>query len=737
MTTTFAVSAPLTKNPASEYEVTGNAPVVDTRKSTIDLEHVGFIMDNLSNLYSDPAKAVIREYTANAIDSHNLAGNTDPVEITLPSSWGQSVIIQDHGIGMSREDLFRFGNYGGTDKRDNLNLVGNMGMGSKCGLALANSFMVTAIKDGEKNIATVGKGDDGITEVTINMSEPTDEPNGVSITVPTNSYTFSSVANRTLKYLPANTVTVDGEPNKDIRDGMVSLGDGIHVSKGDWIRKATAYHTITAVMGGWGYDFYLAEFDDDAAYNTQLLPAESVIDLPIGSIDLTPSREDIRFTERTKKVLTEATEELLSRCEKHIVDLANSAEDFGDIIELARTTAPSEVKSFITPAVNSEIIYHSPSDRLALFECSGSNSVKGGVTAEVIINAITRMEDESSIYLINNDKDYKIDSIPRKVVEYTSKVAPDEDRESVYLMLNQSYTVPAEATGDTLWDYINRVGVPVKASTLYAAVNEHNRSLRGSNYKAGPRLDAKISTYYLSADGKLSQAEKEVVFSSKYDFGNEQETIFVRNDKDISVSIDKVVALSKFYNSVAQEDDKANFVFIDAKDRKDRYLELRGIGYLTSYAELIQMFKDVIMAENVVYSLRKVFNIGYNTRSSIDSAVFDLTYVNQRAIPEDYQEDVEWLTGMFTNLQQLLGSQGSAVVNAIRSMSYNMGEGNYLLDLYSGLAGDNDQREEEATLRCSAKLVSVAGDMLDAGHTQAAYDTLKTAKDILSSIKEK
>ena len=94
-------------------------------------------------LYSDKIGAVIRELSTNAVDSHILANNTDVFEIHLPSHQEPWFLVCDYGIGMSHKDVMDlYSTYFGTNKADDLNTTGCLGLGSKSPLAKVRSFTV-------------------------------------------------------------------------------------------------------------------------------------------------------------------------------------------------------------------------------------------------------------------------------------------------------------------------------------------------------------------------------------------------------------------------------------------------------------------------------------------------------------------------------------------------------------------------------------------------------------------
>ena len=71
----------------------------------IDPENLGYIAQILRELYSDPIRAVVREYCANAVDAHDQAGIPErPIEITAPTKMVPELRIRDYGFGLSKED---------------------------------------------------------------------------------------------------------------------------------------------------------------------------------------------------------------------------------------------------------------------------------------------------------------------------------------------------------------------------------------------------------------------------------------------------------------------------------------------------------------------------------------------------------------------------------------------------------------------------------------------------------
>ena len=136
-----------------------------------------------SGLYSNPVKAIIREYSTNAKDSQVEAGVDRPFEVQLPTLRNPMFKIRDYGTGMSPERIETvYQTYGASTKRDTNQSTGKFGLGSKSALSYVNSFAVMSYYNGIVHKYLVVLNDDSIPEL-LTDGEPyaTDEPNGVKI----------------------------------------------------------------------------------------------------------------------------------------------------------------------------------------------------------------------------------------------------------------------------------------------------------------------------------------------------------------------------------------------------------------------------------------------------------------------------------------------------------------------------------------------------------------------------
>lgn len=212
-----------------ESNLGGNAVAM-----SIDEDSLAHIMGMLAGLYSDVPMAVLREAATNALDSHVEAGQTRPIEITLPTPLSPFLIIKDWGVGLNSDDIENiYSKYGASTKRDTNDQVGMLGFGCKSPLAYCAQFTLVGVKDGIRTTVNIGRDEDDGGTMTILDPEPTDEPNGVELQIPSSNHNvFEQKAKDLFKYWEPGTVLVNGEEPEQI-DGLV-INDEITVLKGDY-----------------------------------------------------------------------------------------------------------------------------------------------------------------------------------------------------------------------------------------------------------------------------------------------------------------------------------------------------------------------------------------------------------------------------------------------------------------------------------------------------------------------
>lgn len=321
----------LTKIPQAGVQRQSSAPV-EKRRMGVDEASLNILMDMLTNLYKDPNKSVVQEYISNAIDSHVEAGQTDPVRVTLPTYYSKVFEVADTGVGMSKAEMDEiYSVYGRSTKRDNFDVIGGYGLGSKSALAITSSFTVTSVKDGWKTVMVMTRGEDGGGEIEFPVHVPTDEPNGVKVSIPvTEPNLYAKNVEAFSLGLRSGAITVDGKTPKSYYDDSSRI-EGTSTYLVNMSREYYRYYeNIYVNIGGVVYEVAMGQIGKPRPVAT------TITDIAIGAIDLTPSRDSIRYTERTKGFLRELADLVNGKLKEHIESEFLSITGVQESLEFAR-----------------------------------------------------------------------------------------------------------------------------------------------------------------------------------------------------------------------------------------------------------------------------------------------------------------------------------------------------------------------------------------------------------------
>jgi HSP90 family molecular chaperone len=75
------------------------------KKFTIEASSKAFKILS-AKLYENQIRAIIRELSCNAYDSHIASGHKKPFDIKLPSQYDPIFYIRDYGTGLSEHDVY-------------------------------------------------------------------------------------------------------------------------------------------------------------------------------------------------------------------------------------------------------------------------------------------------------------------------------------------------------------------------------------------------------------------------------------------------------------------------------------------------------------------------------------------------------------------------------------------------------------------------------------------------------
>ena len=255
-------------------------------------------------LYQDKELAIVREYISNAYDIHVRTGNLVPCEINIPDKINPNFEVRDFGTGLSEEDIYRlFCTYFASNKNETNEQIGGFGLGCKSGFAYSESFSVTSWFNGVKTNYIMTKMGNVPTCIT-GKSYPSDDPSGLKISIPTGNYIrFARLVPNVLDGFPRwfippqirsnlnakSLVERYLEKNKDFNT------KGEDIIYGNFKLENPLAHKIS---------FTGTHFNISSNYLGNLC-------FKVGEIDVTPSREQIELTDKTRKAIEDRKQEFI------------------------------------------------------------------------------------------------------------------------------------------------------------------------------------------------------------------------------------------------------------------------------------------------------------------------------------------------------------------------------------------------------------------------------------------
>ncbi len=321
----------LTKSltPVVESDVisTGTSETIQMKLSEAGMQ---LLIDSMTNLYADPARAMLRETVSNARDAVIAAGNGGKVNITCnaDSRWSMHPIltVADEGVGMDRETLARnFSQYGESTKPRDFSQIGSYGLGSKSPLAFADSFILRTVKDGIAITASIGRKN-GMNVCEIDNGVKVDEPNGTKITIPLPSGNsgITSIIDGLHDYdtySEDDILVINRKPTKNVSEkNFLFLGkeEGFSVyvnmdTSTTNINAALRDHDnidITFVVGGFPYKA--------PARPRWATVAEIVVFVNPGILKFPPARDSIMMDARYESVVSDVRKIIDENLEKNI-----------------------------------------------------------------------------------------------------------------------------------------------------------------------------------------------------------------------------------------------------------------------------------------------------------------------------------------------------------------------------------------------------------------------------------
>lgn len=322
-----------------------------TQETKIDIEKSGEFVEKAMSIkangkafkglvagaYTDKPRSVIIEACQNSADSHIRAGNYNPFEVTLPSSFAPNFIVRDYGVGMTHSYMMNeysvlFESSKNTDNAQ----VGAFGLGRCSPLCMTDSYSVTCFDGEKKRIYNIFYNEQCIPSIAFLNEEECSEPRGVEICVSVaQDYIndFRIKAPQILKYFPIKPI---------IKNSNVTIPDLEYIVQSadkTWGFTKTSNSTPVALMGCYSYPIITSSIPNLTTKQQNILSCSSlIIHFNIGELDVTISREGLSYDPQTceniKKKLDKVVLEIKDVCKDLLANcktLAEAYETYGEI----------------------------------------------------------------------------------------------------------------------------------------------------------------------------------------------------------------------------------------------------------------------------------------------------------------------------------------------------------------------------------------------------------------------
>ncbi len=290
----------------SEVTVLGE---VEKHSVSIDAKNINHIVTILSsNLYSYPMISFLRETVSNAVDSHVEAGVNEPIIITRTKD---DISIRDFGTGISPErfrDIYL--NIGSSTKRESNDYIGNFGIGRFSALSVSKLANITSFYNGKAYYYVMNMDIDQL-HIDKVYELDTTEHNGVEVKIPIENFDANDLD--CLSFI--ENVYVECE---DDRRNEYVIGE-FNRRK---LHTFDNFKTITydcrhgndkteILLGKIPYAVdYMSLWDYNDDWHKSWKDAmESIYPcVNIGDVDITPNRETLIYSDKTKECLKKVYE---------------------------------------------------------------------------------------------------------------------------------------------------------------------------------------------------------------------------------------------------------------------------------------------------------------------------------------------------------------------------------------------------------------------------------------------
>lgn len=265
--------------------------------SDFNVGDVAFIVDMFADkVYTHKERAVIRELSCNAHDSHVMANTKDtPFNVHLPTRLEPWFSVRDFGTGLSDHEIRTiFAGIGISTKRNSNEVIGCFGIGSLSPYSLADSFSVTSYHNGTVRSYTCYRDDQRKPVVALLTETETSEPNGLEVSVSVNGRVneFEEEAVNVFKFWEGTLPNIN---NRNVIAQCEQQREEL-IFTGDDFAFTASYGNLYAIMGNIAYQI--------PGELTKDLNCKGYLKFNLGELEFDTARENLSMTDKVKNAVT-------------------------------------------------------------------------------------------------------------------------------------------------------------------------------------------------------------------------------------------------------------------------------------------------------------------------------------------------------------------------------------------------------------------------------------------------
>ncbi len=304
--------------------------------STLKGEQAKFSIENsgkafrtlIDTLYEHKVRAVVREIMSNAYDAHIEAGIPErPFDVRLPSKLNSHFFVRDYGNSMDHSTVMDlYSTIFKSTKESTNSQVGMFGLGSKSPFAYTDNFHVTTYRGGEQRDYLCFLDPEGVPLINHIDTIETEEPDGTKVTLAISWDDFDKFNEAfqmcSLPYeIQPNILGVNLQKLEPIAIvGPCKIYDGtkfeywkpsddLYLSQGSVLYSLTNDNLKSKFMSLFNINHIQKKSTFNYATRTynNIVHNIVVLECPIGTFNVTPSREGISYDDTTRTSLEEYT----------------------------------------------------------------------------------------------------------------------------------------------------------------------------------------------------------------------------------------------------------------------------------------------------------------------------------------------------------------------------------------------------------------------------------------------